>query len=123
MITNTTFCMFVALNKCAGSGFRTGLLAATSRRDCVLEWRFILGQGRTYSHMKLLRKQRISHRPDPVEAPRLTPQMVTSILKMNEKVEKVTGGVVKAVYSNQLQVGDAELLKFIYRAHVLNNFR
>ncbi|KAH9503496.1 Pyruvate dehyrogenase phosphatase catalytic subunit [Bulinus truncatus] len=47
-------------------------------------------------------KLRQAHAPDPFESPRLTPQMVTSILRMNEKSVKHTGGVVKEVQCNQL---------------------
>ncbi|CAL1547842.1 unnamed protein product [Lymnaea stagnalis] len=64
----------------------------------------IPNNGRCHSFMKLFYKIRLAHGPDPVESPRLTPKMVTSILRMNEKTAKQTdtGGVVKEVHCNQL---------------------
>ncbi|BFZ19281.1 hypothetical protein BsWGS_22321 [Bradybaena similaris] len=57
---------------------------------------------RRFSHLQLFHKLRVVHGPDPHESPRLTPQMVTSILKMNEKSARHTGGIVKEVHCNQL---------------------
>ncbi|KAK6982712.1 pyruvate dehydrogenase [acetyl-transferring]-phosphatase 1 mitochondrial [Biomphalaria glabrata] len=57
---------------------------------------------RCHSFMKMFYKLRLAHAPDPVESPRLTPQMVTSIIRMNETSVKQPGGVVKEVHCNQL---------------------
>ena len=48
-----------------------------------------------------LRNARI---PDAVQSPRLTPQMVTSILRMNEETVEENNGPVKSYVKNQLQV-------------------
>uniref|UniRef100_A0A0B6Z8V6 PPM-type phosphatase domain-containing protein n=1 Tax=Arion vulgaris TaxID=1028688 RepID=A0A0B6Z8V6_9EUPU len=72
-------------------------------RQLYVQGLFVVpGHGRGYSFMKLFHKLRLAHGPDPVESPRLTPQMVTSILRMNERVTSHTGGVVKQVLCNQL---------------------
>ncbi|CAG5124116.1 unnamed protein product [Candidula unifasciata] len=75
-----------------------------SRNGLLLFTKFIgPGNRRWFSFMKIFHKLRLSQGPDPVESPRLTPQMVTSILRMNEKSTNHAGGVVKAVQCNQLQ--------------------
>ncbi|XP_076470079.1 pyruvate dehydrogenase [acetyl-transferring]-phosphatase 1, mitochondrial-like [Babylonia areolata] len=48
-------------------------------------------------------KLRNARTPDAVQSPRLTPQMVNSILRMNEESVDVVNGPVKAYVKNQLQ--------------------
>ncbi|GFO46742.1 [pyruvate dehydrogenase [acetyl-transferring]]-phosphatase 1, mitochondrial [Plakobranchus ocellatus] len=58
--------------------------------------------GRCHSYMQLFHKLRLAHGPDPVESPRLTPHMVTAILRMNETAAQLSKGAVKEVQCNQL---------------------
>ncbi|RUS71356.1 hypothetical protein EGW08_020886 [Elysia chlorotica] len=60
------------------------------------------GRGRSYSYYQIFHKLRLSQGPDPVESPRLTPHMVTAILRMNESTAQVSGAAVKNVQCNQL---------------------
>ncbi|CAG5132751.1 unnamed protein product [Candidula unifasciata] len=61
-----------------------------------------MATSRWFSLVQPFYKLRVVHGPDPHESPRLTPQMVTSILKMNEKSTSHTGGIVKEVQVNYL---------------------
>ena len=54
-----------------------------------------------------LRNARI---PDAVQSPRLTPQMVNSILRMNEESVEENYGPVKSFVKNQLQVSTTTVL-------------
>lgn len=60
------------------------------------------GQRRSHSFFQLFHKLRLSQGPDPVESPRLTPRMVTTILQMNEGSAHLSGGAIKEVHCNQL---------------------
>ncbi|GFR75303.1 [Pyruvate dehydrogenase [acetyl-transferring]]-phosphatase 1, mitochondrial [Elysia marginata] len=60
------------------------------------------GHVRGNSYFQLFHKLRLSQGPDPVESPRLTPRMVTAILRMNEGNAQISGGAVKEVHCNQL---------------------
>lgn len=58
--------------------------------------------------MQVFNKLRQSKGPDPVESPRLTPDMVTQILQMNEsdvnlKTTESPDSIIKEVHCNQLQ--------------------
>jgi len=58
------------------------------------------------SFLNLFKKLRHSKTPDPIESPRLTPHMVTDILRMNEthSIESANAsGVIREVQCNQLQ--------------------
>uniref|UniRef100_A0A0B6YV59 PPM-type phosphatase domain-containing protein n=1 Tax=Arion vulgaris TaxID=1028688 RepID=A0A0B6YV59_9EUPU len=81
----------------------TAKIPSSDLQKYVFATTFQGGHDRCYSQWQVFRKLRLVHGPDPVESPRLTPQMVTSILQMNEKATRQSGGVVKGVLSNQLQ--------------------
>jgi len=61
---------------------------------------------RSPSFLNLFKKLRLSKSPDSIESPRLTPQMVTDILRINEthSIESDNGsGVIREVQCNHLQ--------------------
>ncbi|PVD20596.1 hypothetical protein C0Q70_18752 [Pomacea canaliculata] len=68
-------------------------------------------RGISFSHLKCTRsvvnpfpvRLRISQAPDAVQSPRLAPQMVTSILRLNEVTLEECNGAVKGLEVNQLQ--------------------
>ncbi|XP_005107634.1 pyruvate dehydrogenase [acetyl-transferring]-phosphatase 1, mitochondrial [Aplysia californica] len=84
---------------------RSNLLRQDSREnDLPVGLQSIPGHGRCHSFMQLFHKLRLAQGPDPVESPRLTPQMVTSILRMNEQSSQgTTRGIVREIQCNQLQ--------------------
>ena len=64
-------------------------------------------RSQSQAFLNLFKKLRLSKTPDPIESPRLTPHMVTDILRMNEthSIESENAsGVIREVQCNQLQV-------------------
>jgi hypothetical protein len=63
-------------------------------------------------------KLRSARVPDAVQSPRLTPQMVNSILRMNEELIEENNGPIKFIVKNHLQVRT----EYMYTMHCSYRF-